>query len=239
MPKSLRSQFIGKYRIDQLLGAGLSGRVQVVLTVLTILAVLVVVASGFAAGPQAAVAPTAPAGNALGLAMVFILLTYGGWNEAAYLSGEVRDVKRNMARVLVIGTGSVAVLYVLVNLALVSSVGLDGLRQEAVVTEPVERVFGRAGAAVVALIVCATALSTINATIFTGARSIMALGESFPPLEALSRRYVRSAAPSNALLVQAAIALPLIVFAAMAHDGFTAMVEYTAPEKKAPEAPTV
>ena len=35
--------------------------------------------------------------------MIFVLLTYGGWNEAAYLAGEVRDARRNMTKILVIG----------------------------------------------------------------------------------------------------------------------------------------
>jgi amino acid transporter len=54
--------------------------------------------------PPAAACPAPGTGGALGLAMVFVLLTYGGWNEAAYLSAEVRDVGRNMVRVLVLGT---------------------------------------------------------------------------------------------------------------------------------------
>ena len=38
--------------------------------------------------------------GAFGLAMVFVLLTYGGWNEAAYLTGEFRDVRSTIARTL-------------------------------------------------------------------------------------------------------------------------------------------
>ena len=67
-------------------------------------------------------------GTAIGLAMVFVLLTYGGWSEAAYLSGELKDPARNMVRVLTIGTAILIGVYVLANLALLAILGLDGLR---------------------------------------------------------------------------------------------------------------
>ena len=47
--------------------------------------------------------------------MIFVLLAYGGWNEA-YLAGKC-DARRNMTRVLVGGVLIVAALYLLVNLA--------------------------------------------------------------------------------------------------------------------------
>ena len=39
-------------------------------------------------------------GAGMGSAMVFVLFTYGGWNDAAYISAEVRDREKNMARAL-------------------------------------------------------------------------------------------------------------------------------------------
>ncbi len=215
----------------QLAGTQISSRIQVALTLLTIVLVVIVAVSGFI-GAQAEVAPRAAAAQsngAAGLALVFILLTYGGWNEAAYLTGEIRDARRNVLRVLLTGTGVVTALYLLINIALVSSVGLGGLREEKLVTEPVEAVFGPLGVVAVAVIVCVAALSTLNGTMFTGARSILALGQNFPLLGAFGELNQRSGAPTNAIIVQAVIALGLIGFGATTRDGFTAMVEYTAP----------
>ena len=134
-----------------------------------------------------------------------------------------------MLRVLLTGTGVVTALYLLINIALVSSVGLGGLREEKLVTEPVEAVFGPLGVVAVAVIVCVAALSTLNGTMFTGARSILALGQNFPLLGPFGEINQRSGAPTNAIIVQAVIALGLIGFGATTRDGFTAMVEYTAP----------
>ena len=222
---------IAALAILQLLGTGPSGRGQLVLTVMTVALVLVMALCAFLAGPAPAESalPESKAAGSAGLALVFILLTYGGWNETAYLTGELKDAKRNLIRVLMLGTGFVTLLYVIVNLALLGAFGLEGLRQQSVLTEPVGRVLGTAGSVVVGLAVCTAALSTLNATMFTGARTIYALGQDFPPFSALGQRSAKSGTPVNAILAQAAIVLGLIALGSNARDGFSAMVEYTAP----------
>ena len=75
------------------------------------------------AGRPASSGPSSPAAieprdgglGMLGMGMVFVLLTYGGWNETAYLSGELRNPARNMGRVLLLGTLLVTTLYLLTN----------------------------------------------------------------------------------------------------------------------------
>jgi basic amino acid/polyamine antiporter, APA family len=218
-----------------LLGTSQSTRTQNVFTLLTLVTVFVVIATGLAVsangGPQpSASASPANAGGAIGLAMVFVLLTYGGWNEAAYLSAEMRDVGRNMVRVLVLGTIVLVLLYVLINLAYLHAFGLQGLRaSEAPAADLMRRAGGAWGAAVLSLTVCCAALSTLNGTIFTGARVYYALGRDLPVMRRLGVWDERGETPRNGLLVQTAIALALVVFGAATRDGFQTMVEYTAP----------
>jgi amino acid transporter len=213
----------------QLRGTTLSGLTQLGLTVLTVGGVLLVSAAALLIDQPAASASAPASGGAAGLALVFILLTYGGWSETAYLSGELRDVRRNLPRVLIIGTLAVTALYVVANLTLIEAMGLAGLRSaETVISGPIANELGPAGTTLVSLIVCITALSTLNATVFTGARSIQALGRSFPPFSGLARADANET-PAAALLAQALIVLGLIAFGATARDGFTAMVEYAAP----------
>jgi amino acid transporter len=213
-----------------LVGTPQSTRAQWLLTGLTVLALLAVIVAGFAGGGMAATpSKPAPAG-AIGLAMVFVMLTYGGWNEAAYLSGELRDVRRNMVRTLLLGTGAVAALYILANLAYLNFFGLEKLRaSSAVGAELMRGVAGEAGAVVLSLVVCVCALSTLNATIFTGARAYYALGRDIPAVRALGVWNEQGDKPANALIAQAVISLALIVFGAWTRDGFETMVAYTAP----------
>jgi amino acid transporter len=214
-----------------LIGTPQGVRAQVALTALTILALLAVIAAGFSTAGMAQ-PPVNPASQwgSFGLAMVFVLFAYGGWNEAAYLSGELKDVKRNMVRTLLLGTAVVVTLYALANLAYLNVFGLEGLRKSSTVGADLMRIaVGGWSAIAFSIIVCICALSTLNATIFTGARAYYALGRDVPAIRALGVWEERGDKPTNALLLQAAIALALLAFGSTTRDGLEAMISYTAP----------
>jgi APA family basic amino acid/polyamine antiporter len=215
-------------------GTSESKWVQNVLTTALALTVLAVVISGLTAAPAAVpAAAAAPAeGKAWfsGLALIFVLLTYGGWNEAAYLTAEMRDTRRNIVRALVIGIVVITVLYVLLNLAYVRALGLSGVAgSKAVASDLMRATWGEGGAWLLGIVVVAAALSTLNATVFTGARTNYALGRDFVIFRALGRWSEKSSAPVNALLLQGAISLALVGLASLTPDGFQTMVGYTAP----------
>lgn len=205
---------------------------QFILSMLTIAAVLVVAVAGLLS-PDIARAPVEArpfAWGSAGLAMVFILLTYGGWNEAAYLSGEIRDVKRNMSRAMMLGVLVIVAAYVLINFAYLHVLGLDGLRKSnAVGADLMKLATGQYGALILSGLVCITAGSTLNGTIFTGARSYYALGRDVTLFNRLGIWEERGQTPANGLIVQGIIAIVLILFGSATRDGFEAMVAYTAP----------
>ncbi|OAE54654.1 amino acid permease [Achromobacter mucicolens] len=219
-----------------MIGTRYSKRLQWVFTVLTLIALAaVLIASLTASGGEAvnAAAPAPLSGNTaglLGMGMVFVLLTYGGWNEAAYLSGELRDPGRNMSRVLLIGTAVVTGAYVLTNIALLEIFGLQGLRDTpALGAEVMQLAAGPYAAALLSLTICATALSTINGTIITGARVYYALGRDVPRLQALAGWSARNETPVSALVVQGVITLALVALGAFSQNSVQTMVAYTAP----------
>jgi basic amino acid/polyamine antiporter, APA family len=184
---------------------------------------------GAPAAPAGAPAAAAPAGN-FGLAMIFVLLTYGGWNEAAYLGGEVREARRNMLRVLVTGIVVVTALYLLVNAGYLAALGLDGMKESKAVAADVMRlVAGDRSAVLLSLLVCVAALTTMNAAIFTGARTNYAMGRDFALFGRLGHWREAGSTPANALLLQGAISLVLVLASSFTPDGFTAMVAYTSP----------
>lgn len=219
-----------------MVGTRYSKRLQWAFTLLTLAALGAVLvasltATGDTSAPAAAPSPLAgnPAGL-MGMGMVFVLLTYGGWNEAAYLSGELRDPDRNMSRVLLIGTAIVTGAYVLTNLALLELFGLQGLRDTpALGADVMQTAAGPYAAALLSLTICATALSTINGTIITGARVYYALGRDVPRLHALAGWNARSETPVAALLVQGVITLLLVGLGAVSQNSVQTLVAYTAP----------
>jgi amino acid transporter len=217
-----------------LVGTYQSTRAQHILTVVEVITIVVIIGAaayiGMTSGPQPAAPATAAASGSIGLAMVFVLLTFGGWNEAAYISAELRDARRNIPRVLVAATAVLVLVYGLMNLAYLQAFGLVGLRTvQAPAADLMRLAAGNIGAVLVSLTVCCAALSTLNATIFTGGRAYYALGRDLPVLQRLGVWDGRGQNPSNGILVQTVIALALVVFGAAARDGFQAMVDYTAP----------
>ncbi|MBL0697880.1 APC family permease [Comamonas sp. JC664] len=210
-------------------------RTQNLLTALEVLGVGAVIVVGLLLAPapspvEAAPAASASAGTAWGLAMVFVLLTYGGWNEVAYLSSEVRGSRRTIAWLLLACIGLVTALYLLVNVAYLRGLGLAGMAgSKAVAADLLQRSVGSAGAVVISVIIAISALTSANATVLTGARTHYAFGRDSVLFNALGQWHEKSNGPSRALLVQGAISLVLVGLGTLTRQGFETMVEYTAP----------
>ena len=181
-------------------------------------------------GPARAAAASAPAAGDLGLAMIFVLLTYGGWNEAAYIAGEVRDPQRNMIRILAGGIAVVSAIYIVVNLGYLAALGLQGMRESKAVAADLMRPFaGDAGVVIIALLVCVATLTTMNAAILTGARTTYAFGRDFTMFAPLGAWRESGSTPANALVLQGAVTVALVAAGSFTPDGFSSMVAYTAP----------
>lgn len=197
------------------------------------LLLLVGAAISLAAGspvPVAAVPAVAPPLASFGLAMVFVLLTYGGWNEAAYISAEVRDGKRNMVRALTLSIVIITVLYLLVTWAYWRGLGMAGMaKSDALAADLMGRAFGKVGEKSIALLVALSALTSINATLIVGARTSFAMGRDWPVLSLLGRWDAARGTPSNAMWVQCVATLALMLVGAASGGGFKSMVEFTAP----------
>jgi len=219
---------------------------QNVLTAVKALGVLAItvaglLAAGHAPAPVEAVAGEAGAGwpgfGALGLAMVFVLYTFGGWNEAAYVAGELKGERHSALWVLVGSIVLLAGLYVAVNLAYVRVLGIEGMAgAKAVAADAMLALGGPWAERAVTVLVAVSALGAMNGCLFTGARAICGVGEDFRPLRWLGRWHPKSGTPVAAILLQSSVAVVLVIlpnlggwFRLALGSGFEAAVEYTAP----------
>jgi amino acid transporter len=185
--------------------------------------------SAVPAPPTLDLAPT-PGIGAIGMAMILVLLTYGGWNEAAYISAEVRDGPRNMARALLLSICVVTLCYVAINAIYLHVLGVDGVASsQAVAGDVMRTVLGEPGAIAISILVIIVVLTSLNVTIFTGARSNFALGRDFPLFRFLGRWNERSGAPVTGLIVQGAIALFLVGLGTFTRGGVQTAVDYLSP----------
>jgi APA family basic amino acid/polyamine antiporter len=182
------------------------------------------------AAASAAAAAAPPSLGAFGLAMVFVLLTFGGWNEAAYLSAELKDGRRNMVRALLLSIVAITALYLLVVWAYWRGLGQAGMAQsQALAADLLRQAFGPVGGSVISVLVAVCALTSINATMIVGARTNFALGRDWPALSRLGVWDDARGSPSAGLLAQSAMALLLVAVGAASGSGFVSMVEFTAP----------
>jgi len=205
---------------------------QNILTAVKVLGLLLIVLGGvfFSASSSESVPQPQPASQAFGLAMIFVLLTFGGWNEAAYISAELKDVKRNMVRSLLWGILLITFIYVSINWVYIHVLGMAFVgKSDAVAFDVMVRIAGHYGAALTTMLIAISALGAMNATIITGARTNYALGAEFPLFRFMGVWRENSGTPVNALIAQGAISLLLVLLGSVTMKGFITMVEYTTP----------
>ena len=223
--------------VINLVGIETSANIQTVLTVIEISGLIAIIIAGFGifTSPLPPVInpplfSSTPQLGMLGLAMVFVLLTFGGWNESAYISAELKGSLHTIVRVIVCSLLIISIIYILVNMALINGLGLKQLaNSKAASADLLGLAFGPIGEKLLGLFVGIAALTSINATMIVGARTNFAMGEDWHGLRKMAHWESSRGTPRFAYLVQGAISLALLGFGALQSDGFEAMVEFTAP----------
>ncbi|MFN7172336.1 MAG: APC family permease [Fimbriimonadaceae bacterium] len=165
------------------------------------------------------------------LALVFVLYVYGGWNEAAYITAESRTGPKGILRGFMVSVAVLAGLYLLINFGLLQSLGLGGLiGNNTPIAAGLSNVFGESGVFIATTLLAIAALTTINVTIFTGARAVYALGNNLPKLKNFGLWQAQRDNPFNAILLIGAVALVWIGAVAITGvDGFEQMIDVTLP----------
>lgn len=220
--------------IVNLIGLNAAAWVQTLLTVIEVSGLICVGVAGIVLAGNTPVTSGAftstPSLGMFGLAMVFVLLTYGGWNEAAYISAEVRGGRRAIVPVIVISIVTITAIYVFVNIAILAGMGLQGLADsKAIAADLMGKAFGPWGERALGIFVAISALTSINATMIVGARSNFALGRDWPALRFMGHWHAGRGSPVRAYLIQSVISLALVGLGIWQTDGFEVMVEFTAP----------
>jgi len=160
-------------------GLEAGARVQNALTGLKILLIVGLVTAGFAVGKGsfAHLAAAAPfrfdfAGlKTAGLALMWIMFAYSGWNASAYIGSEVRDPSRNLPRSLLLGTGIVTVLYLALNLFYIYAI--PPAEMEGVISIgglAAGNLFGPSAETVLSLLISFALFSSLSAYLILGPR---------------------------------------------------------------------
>jgi len=159
-----------------------------------------------------------------GLALSPVLFSYLGWNASVYVASEIHDPARTLPRSLFAGLAVCTVIYLLVNLAYLYALPVAELRGDNRVGEAAVRVFfGSAGGAIGAVLILASIVSCLNATILVGPRIAyaMALDDLF--FGGVDRVHLQYQTPHVAIVAQALTAVALIAVL----QSFPSVLDYT------------
>jgi APA family basic amino acid/polyamine antiporter len=203
-------------------GIGWGSRTQNLTSLLKALAFLALVAACFAlgggesgaaaeAGRQTSAAAGASLLIGLTLALQAVIYTYDGWTGVIYFSEEVKDPARDIPRSLFAGVLSVAVIYLLVNAALVYVLPLARMAGETLAAgAAAEVIFGAYGDTVIRSLTVVALLSSVNALLLIATRVPFAMSrDGLFPAGAL--RVNAGGTPSVALALSALAAVLFVL----------------------------
>jgi len=192
------------------LGVRQGSGVQSALMVTKIVAIAALILFGWTrVHPAAAIAPMTNDAtglallSAFGAAMVPVLFSYGGWQTANFVAGEMRNPRRDLPRGLLIGVVGVIVLYEGVSFICVRALGPAGLAATKTPASAVMRLaWGGRGATFIALAVAISALGFLSQSILTAPRVYFAMADDGLFFRAVGKVSASTRVPVIAITLQ-------------------------------------
>lgn len=207
---------------------------QNIFTVLKLAAVAVLTVAGLmlfgTTEPETAASASAAASKgtfgtiaAMGTALIPVLFAYGGWQHANHVAGEIRDPKRNLPKVTFIGVVIVVVCYLLVNLACVAALGVDGLANStSPASDVTQSLWGNFGGKLISAGIAISTFGFVNLAILAGARVYQAMADDGLFFKKAAELHPEYRTPSYSLLIQGAWIIVLIL-----SGSYAQLLDYT------------
>lgn len=145
------------------------------------------------------------------MALVFVMYSFGGWNDISFVAAEIQEPNRHLPRALFWGIGIVTLIYLYINLVLVLNLGLAGLANAT--NAPAEVVslklqsLGFSGwsqwaRSALGILVAVSCLGAINAMLITSPRLFYAAGRQHRWFKWFGHWNQEAGMPAGALLGQ-------------------------------------
>lgn len=199
--------------VVNLLGVPLTKAFNNVITVGKLLPLVLVAAVGIVAVTGGTWAPTLPApdfGGSLVPAIILVFYAFTGFESIGVAAGEVKDPKRRIPVAILVGIGTAAVLYLLIQIVSVGVLGSDLAKSATPVADVASKLFGPFGLILVSVGALVSIGGITVAQSFIAPRSGVALSENGVLPEFLSK-VNGFGAPAGAIIVTTVFAIPLIL----------------------------
>ena len=200
-----------------------SGRMQRWFTSLKILLIIAFCLTGWLLAPELQRPGFAPnvgdfeliTSGAFAVALIYVNYAYTGWNAATYFTGELEDPKRNLSRVLVLGTLAVTLLYLLLNGTFLLLAPMDAMAgHEEIGHIAASHAFGTRGGNIMGTILALLFVSTASAMLMVGPRTLQCIGQDFPLFRLLARTN-QDGVPSIAIYALGTLSLIFVMSASL------------------------
>jgi basic amino acid/polyamine antiporter, APA family len=180
------------------------------------LALLALVVACFAFAGRAHVAPAAPVARTIGtfaafmLAAQAVIYAYDGWNGPIYFSEELDDPARQIPRSMFYGLLSVAVIYLLINVAFIRAVPIAAMAGSPLAAGTVANaLFGNRGELLVRIVVIVSLPSAVNACLLMASRVLYSISRDGLGIP-IATRVNAGGTPTISLIASGAVALAFL-----------------------------
>ncbi|TDQ08767.1 APC family permease [Pedobacter metabolipauper] len=224
------------FYIVNLLGLKVSAKAQNVLSVIKMGMVLTLIGAVFA-GPAAVsqtpvfetgIAGAVPAwsdyGKALGICLIAISFTFGGYQQTINFGGETKNPNKVVPRAIIIGLAIIIALYMAINYAYVRVIGFEQLKTaESIAAILAGKIFGPAGFTLLSGLIYLSVLGYVNVNLLSNPRAMYAMGEE----KALPSLFTRISKRTDVMYVSLTVFAVIAVFTLFYAQTFEKILNYT------------
>ena len=218
--QSLAILVILVFTLIHMRGIELGARIQNYLTAMKVGLIVLLIGAGFAfgSGDFGHFAVKEPFSfdyggwTTLGLALMWIMFAYSGWNASTYIGSEILDPERHLARSLLMGTGVVAVLYVGLNIMFVYAMSPSEMSGViSVGGKAMGALFGPSVESIASVLISFALFSSLSAFIILGPRVYYAMARDGFFFRSVSHVHPRFKVPTRSIALQGGIAIVMVL----------------------------
>ncbi len=218
-----------------LFGLRVSSKTQNVLSIIKMLMVITLIGAVFVGAGSETAAPvfkTATGlaanwfdyGKALGVCLIAISFTFGGYQQTINFGGEIKNAKRILPRGIIIGLAIIITLYLAINYAYVNVIGFEQLKSsESIAAILAGKIFGPVGFTLLSGLIYLSVLGYVNVNLLSNPRAMYAMGEE----KALPAIFIKKSKKTDVMYVSLTVFAIIAILTLFYAQTFDKILNYT------------
>ncbi|MFD0942040.1 APC family permease [Pedobacter boryungensis] len=218
-----------------LLGLKTSSKTQNVLTIIKILMVLTLICAVFFGEQTTGITPIFKSvsggspvwsdyGKALGLCLIAVSFSFGGYQQTINFGGEVKEAKKIVPRSIIIGLAIIITLYMAINYAYVKVIGFEQLKTaESIAAILAGKIFGPIGFSLLSILIYLSVLGYVNVNLLSNPRAMYAMGEE----RALPKIFTKTTKKHGVMIVSLTVFTIIAIFTLFYAQTFDKILNYS------------